>query len=43
MSTSRLRTLFIQPTGSAKTGLTELKLYQRGAAGPVLEVKASGA
>ena len=30
VSTTRLRILFTQPAGSAKTGLTELKLYSRG-------------
>ncbi|GAA2851270.1 hypothetical protein Acy02nite_34730 [Actinoplanes cyaneus] len=30
VSTSRLRIQVTQPTGSAKTGLTEVKLYQRG-------------
>ncbi|MFI5937405.1 discoidin domain-containing protein [Actinoplanes sp. NPDC051494] len=30
VSTTRLRIQFTQPTGAAKTGLTELKLYRRG-------------
>ncbi|SNY63925.1 discoidin domain-containing protein [Paractinoplanes atraurantiacus] len=34
VSTSRLRVQFTQPTGTAKTGLTELKLYQRGVVVP---------
>ncbi|WP_436535238.1 discoidin domain-containing protein [Actinoplanes sp. HUAS TT8] len=34
VSTTRLRIQFTQPTGTAKTGLTELKLYQRGTVVP---------
>ncbi|GID93202.1 discoidin domain-containing protein [Amorphoplanes digitatis] len=34
VSTTRLRIQFTQPTGSAKTGLTELKLYRRGTTDP---------
>ncbi|XVV15352.1 discoidin domain-containing protein [Actinoplanes sp. CA-131856] len=34
VSTSRLRVVFTQPSGTAKTGLTELKLYQRGVVVP---------
>jgi hypothetical protein len=33
VSTTRLRIQFTQPTGTAKTGLTELKLYRRGTTG----------
>ncbi|WP_229075829.1 discoidin domain-containing protein [Actinoplanes sp. DH11] len=34
VSTTRLRIVFTQPSGSAKVGLTELKLYQRGVVVP---------
>ncbi|MEU4564529.1 discoidin domain-containing protein [Actinoplanes sp. NPDC023936] len=34
VSTSRLRIMFTQPSGSAKVGLTELKLYHRGTVVP---------
>ncbi|MEU4217607.1 discoidin domain-containing protein [Actinoplanes sp. NPDC026623] len=34
VSTARLRIQFTQPTGAAKTGLTELKLYRRGTTDP---------
>ncbi|XVU28164.1 discoidin domain-containing protein [Actinoplanes sp. CA-054009] len=34
VSTSRLRLQFTQPSGTPKTGLTELKLYQRGVVVP---------